>query len=99
MVKLGYFFPREGFPPYSEGSFFVKGLIKCIEYSLIMYMNSIFKKRPPFFLFLLIIIIGLECDFPQILVLELLKQFDIQDEHSLTGIVVNRIFIIGMHIF
>lgn len=64
-----------------------------------MYMNSIFKKRPPFFLFLLIIIIGLECDFPQVLVLELLKQFDIQDEHSLTGIVINRIFIIGMHIF
>lgn len=64
-----------------------------------MYMNSIFKKRPPFFLFLLIIIIGLECDFPQVLVLELLKQFDIQDKHSLTGIVINRIFIIGMHIF
>lgn len=64
-----------------------------------MYMNSIFKKRPPFFLFLLIIIIGLECDFPQVLVLELLKQFDIQDEHSLTGIVINRIFVIGMHIF
>lgn len=64
-----------------------------------MYMNSIFKKRPPFFLFLLILIIGLECDFPQVLVLELLKQFDIQDEHSLTGIVINRIFVIGMHIF
>lgn len=64
-----------------------------------MYMNSIFKKRPPFFLFLFIIIIGLECDFPQVLVLELLKQFDIQDKHSLTGIVINRIFIIGMHIF
>lgn len=64
-----------------------------------MYMNSIFKKRPPFFLFLLILIIGLECDFPQVLVLELLEQFDIQDEHSLTGIVINRIFVIGMHIF
>ena len=100
MIEFWYFFPGKWLSPYSIRSLLVQGLVQCIKDGLVMNVNCILEKSSSLFLLLLVFIIFFKCHLiTEELVLELFKQFNIQNEDSFIGVILRRLIIIRVHIF